>query len=93
MSAKPATTADKIRRFGNLEAGWHYGEGLPIPSLVIDLALRVDTMLRDAGYPATDAFPGTDGEIAVTGYLNGCSVNIEVRDEGRYKEVESNDAR
>ncbi len=79
----PETTADKIRGFGGFKAGWHYGEGIPFPALAIDLALRVETMLRDAGYPATDAFPGTDGEIAVTGYLNGCSVNIE--------EVESND--
>lgn len=77
-------TADKIRSFGNLPAGWHYGSGVPAPAIVVDLALKVEDMLRASGYPETDAFPGCDGEIAVTGYLDGCSVNVEVRDEGRY---------
>lgn len=88
MTNNPETTADKIRNFGSLPVGWHYGEGIPAPPIAIDLALRVEAMLRTTGYPETDAFPGGEGQILVTGYLNGCSVGIEVRDEGRYREAE-----
>lgn len=79
------TTADKIRGFGSLVAGWHYGEGGPCPPIAIYLAVRVDAMLREAGYSETDAFPATDGAILVTGYKDGCSVDVEVRDDGRYE--------
>lgn len=84
------TTARKIRDFGDLPVGWHYGEGIPAPPLAIELALKVEQMLRDSGYSETDAVPGCGGEIQVTGYEGGCSVTIEITDEGRYKLSESN---
>lgn len=83
-------TANKLRGFASLPVGWTFGNAQPPSALVIGLAIKVEQMLRDAGYPETDAFPGDADTIAVTGYLDGCSVNIEVCDEGRYKESATN---
>jgi hypothetical protein len=77
-------TRKKIEGFARLPEGWHYGSGSPATARVIDLALRTEAMLRNAGYPKTDAFPGVSGEIVVTGYKDRRSVSVEVSDEGPY---------
>jgi hypothetical protein len=77
-------TRKKIEGFARLPEGWHYGSGSPATALATDLALRAEAMLRAAGYPTTDAFPGVGGEIVVTGYKDRRAVKVEVSDEGPY---------
>lgn len=64
----PETTRDKIRRFGSLQEGWHYGEGTNFPTVVLELALGLEAFARDQGFMKTDAFPGTAGEVRITLY-------------------------
>jgi hypothetical protein len=62
-----SATIDKIRRFG-------------MSANITELAMGAEKLLREHGYPETDAFPG-DGEIQVTGYLDRVCVTIEISEE------------
>ncbi len=59
----------RINLFGKLKEGWDFGEGVPSPPGVVADAKTVLRTIVSCGIPKTDAFPGTDGEIIVTGYL------------------------
>jgi len=61
-------TPTKILSFGELASGWHYGEGGPIQSVVIDAALDLYWRLYLNDLTHTDAFPGAHGEIQLTAY-------------------------
>jgi hypothetical protein len=61
-------TPEKIISFGELPAGWHYGNGGPIDDAVIDIALDLYWHLALNHFTHTDAFPGADGEIQLTAY-------------------------
>jgi hypothetical protein len=63
-------TALKISSFAKLGAGWHYGGGVTPDIKTIGLAKRLLTVVQSYGVPTTDAFPGTAGEIMVTGYTS-----------------------
>lgn len=63
-----STTAKKIRSFGSLPIGWHYGQGGPLSVDVINKALAIDGYYRQLGFTTTDAFPGADGELMITAY-------------------------
>lgn len=78
-NSQAMSTPDKIRSFGHLAPGWHYGNGGPAASDIVELALAAEKMLRGAGYPETGAFPGVDGEIQVTGYRGTQCVTVEIR--------------
>jgi len=59
-------TAEKIRSFADLPAGWHFGVGRPSDIAETQRALAILDDLRSLGFTTTNAFPGQDGEIAVT---------------------------
>lgn len=61
-------TEQKIRGFGKLAEGWHFGEGVRPSSDFINRALRLHSDALAMGYAETDAFPGVSGEIRVTIY-------------------------
>lgn len=63
-----SATAKKIRSFGALPIGWHYGQGRPLSVDVINKALAIDGYYRQLGFTTTDAFPGADGELMITAY-------------------------
>lgn len=71
----PATVA-KIEGFGALPPGWHYGRGDATSQENVDAALRVIDRLTMFGFAETDAFPGSGGEILVTGYWGDHCVEI-----------------
>jgi hypothetical protein len=62
------STLAKIREFGKLPQGWHYGRGVPPTQAVIDRAAEIVLRSMVAGLEDTDAFIGTDGEIQITAY-------------------------
>jgi hypothetical protein len=63
-----AQTAKKITGFEQLQPGWHYGGATPPTQHSIDLALSLNVAIWYAGFRRTNAFPGVDGEVRVTGY-------------------------
>ncbi|MCG8026416.1 MAG: hypothetical protein N0E59_08885 [Candidatus Thiodiazotropha taylori] len=63
-------TEEIIRSFGDLEPGWDYGTGVPSPQRIVFQALAIVSAFTSNGVLVTDAFPGTDGEIVVSGYLD-----------------------
>ena len=63
------TTVEKIRGFGKLKKGWHFGqEGIEFDTELLADAIELAEMLHGIGIDQTDAFPVPDGSVAVTGY-------------------------
>jgi hypothetical protein len=56
-------TGEKIRSFGRLERGWHFGEGSPPRETLIKKAIELDGLAQGLGFTDTDAFPGPNGEL------------------------------
>lgn len=82
-------TAKKIEGFAALGEGWHYGEGEAFSSGAIEGALRILAHLRGIGFTATDAFPGTRGQIAVTVYHEPVYIELIVERDGVLGEVDT----
>ncbi len=61
-------TMKKILRFREYSEGWNYGRGKTFSDDAIESALAIEILLRRVGILETDAFPGSDGDIMVTGY-------------------------
>ena len=61
-------TEKKIRRFGEFENGWHYGEGVSFEQSVLDNAIALNREAIRLAFYETDAFPGTDGEVMLVVY-------------------------
>ena len=61
-------TMKKILKFKEYSEGWNYGRGKTFSDDAIESALAIEILLRRVGIPETDAFPGSDGDIMVTGY-------------------------
>lgn len=68
MSSDAASTIRKIWGFQNLPDGWHYARGHALTDGVCERAEHILVRLTMVGLSDFDAFPGADGEIAVTGY-------------------------
>lgn len=60
----------KIAEFSELPEGWHFGEGKRISKDNVSIAERIFYAIFYQGIVATDAFPGIDGEIRITGYFD-----------------------
>ena len=61
-------TEARIRGFGDLQEGWHYGEGVAFDSAILDRAVALHTQAIGVGLMETAAFPGLNGEVMVTVY-------------------------
>lgn len=66
----PNSTEKKIMDFKNLKRGWCYGEGELFEDHVIKKAVELHKEAITQGFLETDAFPGTNGEIRITIYLD-----------------------
>jgi hypothetical protein len=69
-------TYDKIRSFGNLSVGWHYGTGGPATHEVIQVAEAYLKLCLLLGFAETDAFAGADGEVMITAYKGGHCIEV-----------------
>jgi hypothetical protein len=63
-------TARKIDSFRHLPRGWHYGAGGPATESAASSAESILWILGLAGVTDTGAFPGADGEVMVTAYVD-----------------------
>lgn len=80
-------TISKIESFARLDNGWHYGRGIAADRSTIDRAISVFNQYIQIGFLRTDAFPGVDGEIMVTGYKDIFYVECTVAADGSYSVV------
>ena len=58
----------KLQTFLTLAPGWSYGEGGPISTQVVDRPQRLIFASMRCGFDKFDAFPGLNGELAVSIY-------------------------
>lgn len=85
-SASPSETkmcrevCRKIRAFGELAEGWHFGEGSPISEVAIDTALKLIGFADEMGLYKFDAFPGLEGEVILTFYGDNEELDFTVHD-------------
>lgn len=69
---------EKVESFRNLELGWFYGSGIKPTDATIRNSLILLEEIINSGFEKTDAFPGENGEIQVTGYLRDEYIEIIV---------------
>ena len=86
-----SATAKKIKSFGLLPVGWHYGEGGPLSDVVINKAQEIDHLYRQLGLTVTDAFPGTDGALMITAYLGDQCIETIISADLRYSVMHEHD--
>jgi hypothetical protein len=72
----------KINEFESLENGWCYGEGKSFAKATINNATEIFYVFFKLGIDKTDAFPGLDGEIRVTGYDSEHYFELTLEDNG-----------
>ena len=61
-------TIQKVRGFGELPNGWHFGSGRAPSADTLATAKQVLSSIEQLGFDQTDAFPGVDGEVLLTVY-------------------------
>lgn len=76
-------TLIKLAEFQALGKGWCYGEGKPIETRVLNSATQIFHVLFKEGIAKTDAFPGVDGEVRVTGYEGEHYLEFTVENNGQ----------
>lgn len=71
-------TEEKINSFTALPDGWDYGSGGPLPQETANLAVLWNNFLRfvSTGLLATNAGPGSDGEIAIGASLGDHYIGV-----------------
>lgn len=78
------STEKKILGFGEFQEGWHFGEeGVPFEKEIITYAVSLNREAVRRGFQRTNAFPGTDGSIAVTAYFREQYLEFTVEPDGR----------
>ncbi len=70
------STTNKIEEFRNLVEGWHFGEGFAPNDDTIKVAIFLNGVILNEGFTETDAFPGINGEIQITGYNDSLYVEL-----------------
>jgi hypothetical protein len=91
ISEEQPKTVKKIDTFGVLPVGWHYGVGRPANASTVARAKDIFNQYVQTGFLTTDAFPGKDGEIMVTGYKDNFYVECVVETDGSYSVVGERD--
>ncbi len=79
------TTAEKIRSFASRSIGWHYGSGGPASKGTVGRALTYLAFIRLVGFAETDAFPGIDGEVMITGYHRDYYIELTLELDGSFR--------
>lgn len=93
LGQEPTRTERKLESFRSLPLGWHYGEGGPINDGLIARAKKMYGTLLRLGLSRTNAFPGADGEVTLTGRHLEHHVEITLHADGSTSLVyERNDA-
>jgi hypothetical protein len=71
-------TIRKVREFSTLSAGWHFGEGMPIPLERVNQAASFLEFGDRQGIKRTNAFPGVHGQVEVTFYIENRMLEVTI---------------
>lgn len=71
----------RIHSFGQLPAGWHYGEGDPATDTAVSVALGVTELLPNRD--DVEAFPGVDGGILLAAHYRNETLEVRFDPDGR----------
>ncbi len=86
VPSSPATsafrTAVKVLEFGRLPAGWAYGQGGAIEPAVISRGLAWIEYIEAIGVKKMNAFPGEEGNLLITSYVDGDIISIDILTDG-----------
>jgi hypothetical protein len=80
-----SSTQSKITGFLKLPVGWHYGKGRAPSKDFVAKALVYVSFYNLLGIEKTDAFPGIDGEIMVTGYYGTNVIETTLELDGTFR--------
>lgn len=69
MESDTARVADRLEKFCNYEAGWHFGDGKKISKGACEIALALSIHVLALGFSQQDVFPLVDGGIMFCLYL------------------------
>ena len=72
----------EIRSFGDLPAGWHFGEGVGATKTTVDAALEVCALMNDTEIEDIEVFPAIDGGILISGYFEREALDVSCRPDG-----------
>lgn len=78
MLERSIRTLDKIQSFACLPYGWHYGSGEPLSPQTIGYAIAWLRALVEINLVDNDAFPGVDGDVLITVYLDGGNMDFTI---------------
>ena len=81
-------TIEKIRSFQSLPKGWYYGEGDAIGYNMREKAIAFTRVAEKYGIERADAFPGADGEIALSLYVGEKTLAIRLEIDGSFSIIE-----
>jgi hypothetical protein len=76
-------TERKLLQFRSLEEGWHYGEGKAINLVCLDRAFDLYQEATHLALFETDAFPGLNGEVMLTIYLQDHYLEFTFEPDGK----------
>lgn len=72
----------EIRSFGDLPAGWHFGEGVGADKTTVDTALDIYALMNDKEIENIEVFPAIDGGILISGYFENEALDVSCRPDG-----------
>lgn len=83
ITTQKQNTLEKIQEYAFLPVGWHFGEGFAPSKETVYSANFITDWLHKLGFPKTDAFPGSDGEIQISGYRNRTILEFNIQNNGQ----------
>ncbi len=73
-----ADTDKKIVGLHKLKQGWRYGSGDAIALNVLGIARYLNRIAEGAGFTASDAFPGKEGDLTLALYYEGKDFSFRI---------------
>ena len=86
-------TETKIREFKLLQAGWHYGQGVPPQDSTLNKAVELHREAQRHGFFYMEAFPGVSGEVMLVVYHKKHSLEFTLEVDGMVTFIHEIDGR
>ncbi len=82
MLERSVRTLGKIQSYADLPLGWCYGSGKPMIPRTIEYAIAWLRALIEINLIDNDAFPGIDGDVSISVYLDGGNMDFTIHQSG-----------
>jgi hypothetical protein len=81
---------EELMSFLALPRGWHYGQGRASSFRAVIQSLHVIATLRNLGVSTYEVFPAINGEVMISAYCDGTSIDITTTSMGKVTFVVEN---